>query len=89
MNIMTPESDRWDEFFERLEGPEGCDFNDRTGKITWTCGGGVDQTLAKKVLAAMGFTAEEIEHSCLYFSSAGGHCDCEIIFNLKDAKVAR
>jgi hypothetical protein len=37
--VMTPQHPRWEEFCERLEGPEACDFRDATNKLgfAWTC----------------------------------------------------
>ena len=41
MEILTKEHERFEEFCERLEGPEGCNFKeDENGKITWKCKGG-------------------------------------------------
>lgn len=83
---MTTEHPKWEEFIERLEGPEGCDFKEigeGTGfDLQWTCGGGQDKSHAQKILTDMGFTWEEIEESCAYFDNHGGYCDCEILFNV-------
>jgi hypothetical protein len=82
---MTPDHWRWDEFYGRLEGAEGCDFKDEppgSGNVTWRCKGGTDQSLSEEVLRAMGATDEEVEASLAYFSAHGGHCDCEVLFNV-------
>ena len=82
MNIMYPKHERWEEFVNRLEGSEGCDFwEDEHGKISWTCKGGNDHTFAKKILVAMGEDID-VEESLQYFRDHGGHCDCEILFNV-------
>ena len=85
MNLMNAEHPDWDEFCGRLEGPEGCNFQeDEAGKITWDCAGGTDQTYAEKILKAMNENGGEIdvEGSLAYYRENGGHCDCEILFNV-------
>ena len=81
---MTPEHPRWDEFCERLEGPEGCDFQQEVpgdaDTITWKCAGGYDKTFALAILEDMG--GFDIEHTVEYLNDMGGHCDCEILFNV-------
>jgi len=80
------------DFFERLEGPEGCDFQgdfDSEGNVdpktvTWKCAGGNDKTLARAILQRMGIPEEEITPFLDKCHEAGGHCDCEIIFNAKE-----
>lgn len=81
---MDPSHPLWEDFLERLEGPEGCDFkkDEKKERITWKCLGGNDKTFAKKILKNMGLTDDEIIGSCEYFHDHGGHCDCEIIFNV-------
>ena len=82
IEIMTPKHPRWDEFYERLEGPEGCDFQeDSNGKITWKCGGGNNRQKSKAILANMGF---DVQASLDYFTEHGGHWDCEILFNVEE-----
>lgn len=82
-NLMTLQHPRWDEFCERLAGPEGCNFQDEP-KTSWQCAGGTDQTFARKILIAMGLSADDVAGSLEYFSTRGGHCDCEILFNVAD-----
>ena len=73
------------EFLERLEGPEGCDFKEETEKgVTWKCKGGNDQTYARKILNNMKIDKTEIETFLKKCSKLGGHCDCEILFNVAD-----
>ncbi len=73
---------QWAEFFDRLEGPEGCDFKeDADGKTTWNCAGGNDKTHARAILTAMSLDPihiSDVLHEVEYF---GGYCDCEILFN--------
>lgn len=78
MNLNHPQ---WSEFIERLEGPEGCNFaEDDSGKITWHCKGGYDKSLAIAILEKMNDV--DIDGSVSFFNSRGGHCDCEILFNV-------
>ncbi len=77
------------EFFDRLEGPEGCDFR-RVGKkgLKWTCPGDTDKPLARKILKKMGIPAQEVKEflaECHFFC---GHCDCEIYFNAEEPLLA-
>ena len=86
---MTPSHPRWDEFIERLEGIEGCDFQEENGNITWYCAGGNDKSQATKILRKMNEQVEgewtiDIQGSLDFFHENGGHCDCEIIFNVED-----
>lgn len=85
---MTPDNPRWEEFVRRLEGPEGCDFQCDTGPdgkpdldtVRWSCGGGYDKSKAEAILRDMG--GIDVEGSLAYFEERGGHCDCEILFNI-------
>ena len=79
--IMTPEHPKWDEFCDRLEGKEGCNFKEnKNGKTTWKCKGENDKTFAKKLIK--NFKGIDVEGSLRYFDEHGGHCDCEILFNV-------
>lgn len=70
------------EFFKRLEGPEGCDFRDDEKKgCIWKCAGGQDQSLSQELLKTMGVDEEDSKEFLQVCSEKGGHCDCEIIFN--------
>jgi hypothetical protein len=82
--IMKPGHPKWWEFIKALEGPDGCNFREREedGKTAWNCGGGTDQSLARAILEKMGDI--DIESSLAYFTERGGHCDCEILFNVVD-----
>jgi hypothetical protein len=79
--VMTDKHPRWEEFCNRLAGPEGCNFRKKPdGNTTWTCFGGTDKTFATRILEAMGM---DVTASLAYFSEHGGHCDCEILFNVQ------
>lgn len=80
---MTPEHPRWEEFCNRLGGPEGCNFQEGAEPphtITWNCAGGSDKTFATKILEAMDM---DVAASLAHFDAHGGHCDCEILFNVQ------
>lgn len=77
---MTPSHPRWEEFFKRLEGPEGCNFRqNEAGNIVWNCDNTTERPFARKILADMGF---DVERSLAQFEREGGYCDCEIVFNV-------
>lgn len=79
--VLKPGHPRWEEFIDRLEGPEGCDFReDDRGKIVWACYGGYDKRFAEAILKTM--PEIDSEKSIEFFNDHGGHCDCEIIFNV-------
>ena len=83
-DIMTVGHPGWEEFCALLEGPAGCNFLEgEDGKITWKCGGGNDQSLAEGILREMG--GIDIPASLEYLHKHGGHCDCEILFNVEDS----
>jgi hypothetical protein len=73
---ILPRHPRWEEFLDRLCGPEGCAF----AETRWTCYG--DQRFSRRILAAMGLDEREIAISLAYYRDHGGHCDCEVLFNL-------
>lgn len=81
--VMTPEHRRWKEFCNRLAGPEGCDFKDGANPpetTTWKCTGGEDRPCAVKILKAMRM---DVAAALAHFDENGGHCDCEILFNVQ------
>jgi len=86
LGLMNHENPRWQEFRDRLQGPEGCNFHEETPgdrqTLTWHCLGTRDKTHAIAILTAMGATVAEIVASCEYFTAHGGFCDCEILFNV-------
>lgn len=65
-----------EEYLERLMGDEGISLTRRGSK----CDG---YTASQRILAEMGINKEaqdQFLELCKYY---GGHCDCEIIFNVK------
>jgi hypothetical protein len=77
---MTIDHPRFQEFIDRLTGPEGCNFRDDAA--TWDCGGGSDKTKSTAILRDMGFGFDVILSSFAYFAARGAHCDCEIVLDL-------
>jgi len=85
--------ERIKKFLDRLEGPEGCNFREEVkgdpDTITWTCDGiPRSRALAKKILTNMNVTQEEQEEVLAICEANGGYCDCEILFNAKEALAA-
>ena len=81
MKIMQPNHPGWEEFCERLNGPEGIDYKQgNNGKWTWKCSGGEDKSFATAILKTM--PEIDVEASLKYFEKNGGHCDCEILLNV-------
>lgn len=80
---MTPRHPRWPEFYAKLEGPDGCNFkDDPVSGITWECES--DLTTAEHVLKLMDFDDTFIERSLEFFRAHGGHCSCEVLFNVEN-----
>lgn len=86
-HVMTPHHPRWDEFCDRLGGPDGCNFQGEGAELHWTCGGGRDKSAAIRILLAMGLSEEDVLWSIKYFDQQGGFCDCEILFNVDPART--
>lgn len=80
--VMTPEHELWNDFYERLSGQEGCNFReDKEKGIIWDCPGDHEKPLARAILKSYGNI--NIKKSLKYFEEHGGRCcDCEIVFNV-------
>lgn len=71
------------EFFKRLAGPEGCNFRqDKKRGTVWNCGGRSSKDLSIAILDKMGICAADQQKFLQECDDSGGHCDCEIIFNV-------
>ncbi|KKM82205.1 hypothetical protein LCGC14_1321900 [marine sediment metagenome] len=83
METMNYDHPKWEEFLERLDGPEGCNFQQsdpkNTRSLTWKCQGGEKQGSATIILKDMDC---DIKASFEFFNEHGGYCDCEILFNV-------
>jgi hypothetical protein len=77
-DVMTPEHPRWGEFCARLDealqhSPAGCNG----------CGHPAGHEGARAILSTMADIA--VAASLRYFAEHGGHCDCEVLFNIAAA----
>ncbi len=84
--------DKWDEFVNRLEGPEGCDFPDfasltedqnakiKSGEPVWKCAG--DHRFTRRILADIGVPEGAIRKMLNYCTKQRCDCDCEILINI-------
>lgn len=79
--VLTEE--QWSEFFTRLEGPEGCNFQEGE-TLTWECDSGNDKSKAEAILTKMGLDDRLRERVLKLVDVFGGHCDCEILFNAEE-----
>lgn len=81
---MSPDDPQWNEFIERLHGPEGCNFHYEVDNdplsLRWDCNR--KHTLSKRILAKMGLTRKEIASSLEFFEQNSGFCSCEILLNV-------
>ena len=81
-DVMTPLHKRWDEFRDLLTGVDGCDFKkNKKGEHAWMCKH--DHSLTCRVLKKH-FPKIDIEKTLAIFNRCGGHCDCEILFNVEN-----
>lgn len=77
---LYPGHPRWDDFMNRLT--DGCDFREEDGTTRWTCKGGTDKTIATRILREMELTDKQTQATLAFCDANGGHCDCEIVFNV-------
>ena len=80
MKIMNPKHELWNVFLNRLKGPEGCNYKDEDGSLIWECKGGTNKDFATAILKTI--PGIDVEGSLAFFEENGGHCDCEILFNV-------
>ena len=76
IEVLTPESTRWDEFADRLFWIITADGNPR-------CDGDQEPNVhryAKQIMTEMGNV--DIPASIAFFEEHGGYCDCEILLNV-------
>ena len=80
-NFIVPGHVWWNEFVERLEGPEGCwvRTND-DGAFTCDCDGNLERSA--RILREMGCREAELSVTLEYFKRHGGYCDCEVLLNV-------
>ena len=75
---ILPRHPRWEEFIERLSGPEGCNFTDTSG----ACSGDMERPMCRRILTRMGLSERAIAVSLAYYRDHGGYCDCEVVLNV-------
>lgn len=80
--------EQWEFFFDTLSGPYGCNFKDGPNGMTWVCKGGSDLTFTKEILEEM--LDDEVERARILsvIDVFGGHCDCEVVFNVQERVLA-
>jgi hypothetical protein len=61
------------EFFDRLSGPEGCDFRKVNDEWSWSCQGRDDQSYAQKILRLMEIPPARAEPFLAECTEHGGH----------------
>jgi hypothetical protein len=87
LEILTPGSLQWEMFWDLLVDA----MTEGLPEDTWRCDGDgtgdSDPTLvhrcAKQAMAEMGNI--DIEGTLAFFREHGGHCDCEIMFNVENS----
>jgi hypothetical protein len=77
MTYMSPAHPDWPEFIERLAGPEACDVG-RGGN--WRCH---NDTSGAETILREHHPDCDLAASLGFFASQGGHCDCEVILNVR------
>ena len=84
--ILTPDSERWHEFVGLLAGPEGLNWRGENGNPRWDCDG---CTLTKSAaILCVHFPEFNVNSTLEYFERHGGHCDCEVLFNVDGQEAA-
>jgi len=77
MTYMSPGHPDWPEFIERLAGPEACDVG-KGG--SWRCH---NDTRAAEAILRKHHPDCDLNATLGFFASQGGHCDCEVILNVR------
>ena len=77
MTYMSPGHPDWPEFIERLAGPEACDVS-KGG--SWRCH---NDTRGTEAILREHHPDCDLATTLGFFASQGGHCDCEVILNVR------
>lgn len=79
--ILTPDSERWEEFTARLSGPDGVNMHeDDAGNLKCECDG---KTLTHSAAILLAYFPEfDVNATLDYFRDRGGYCDCEVLWNV-------
>lgn len=83
--LITPGHPRWEEFLDRLTGPQGLGV--RAGG--WHCAGGEDKTHSRRILLEMGQSPAAVEANLAFFERHGGYCDCEVWMNVEPSAACK
>jgi hypothetical protein len=78
--LMSSEHALWKHFLDCVA--DGCNLDVTGGKLTWTCDSSESFSVARRTLADMGFSPDQVERSLESFREHGGFCDCEIVLNV-------
>ena len=81
LSPIIPGHPRWEEFLDRLCGSAACDFRAER----WTCFG--DTRFSRAILLSMGLSEAAVERTLAIYRRRGGHCDCEVVFNVSRSPV--
>jgi hypothetical protein len=77
--ILTLKHALWDEFANRLYGPEGCDVKGEGADMNWKC----DGTFCNAISILTALAADiDIPATLAYLRENGAYCDCEILLNI-------
>ncbi len=79
--ILTPASERWQQFCNRLSGAEGVNFREGQSayRLTWNCQ--EDRRRSIEIMNSMG--GIDVEGTLNLFDEYCGVCDCAILFNVE------
>lgn len=78
--IMDKRNVNFTEFIEELD--KKCNFRGQGDEMKWDCGN--DHQFCKEIL--QNYENIDIEATIKYFEKNGGHCDCEVLFNVAKQK---
>lgn len=83
IKTLTPDDPRWQNFTRRLDGAdEGCNcYFDDGDEFRWTCFN--DFRFSRAILSS--YDDVNVEETLAFFRQNGGHCDCEILFNVEQS----
>lgn len=74
--IMTPDHPRWGEFQRQLGKTIGQGL-----QAIHNCRGNFNKT--KFLLPLFGLKPAEVLETLWFFEESGGHCDCEVLLNVR------
>jgi hypothetical protein len=78
--LKTLTGEQLDRLAARLNGADALDPRGGEEDFTWNCDNELTHT--RRILGDMGLTWEQIEAATEELEDLGGHCDCEVMFNV-------